>query len=91
VPAVPFETFIQNEDVSALKIDIEGGEYGILDREIPPSIRIIGGELHGMSKETNEKMIRTRDKLIADGWKFLLDEWEIVFGKPCLLNFVCMR
>lgn len=90
VPAIKFSSLINEHKPTVLKIDIEGGEYGILDRPIPECIRQIGGELHGMTNETFKKMHETIDILKKD-WTFTYEKFDRLFGKDKLFNFVCKR
>ncbi|NNK82870.1 MAG: FkbM family methyltransferase [Flavobacteriaceae bacterium] len=91
VEALKFTNIVESIRPRVLKIDIEGGEYGILDEEIPSWIKVITGELHGMNKEDNKKMYQVVNKLKADGWEFLFEEVEKIFGKESLINFTCIR
>lgn len=91
VRAKRFKELVEEYEATAIKIDIEGGEYGILDKSIPDQIRLITGELHGFKKEHKSKMGPTIEHLKEQGFDVVFYEEVVVFGDVSLINFTAVR
>lgn len=86
-----FNSILETYKPTIIKIDIEGGEYGILDKEILPNhVRMISGEVHGFRKDTFPKMYETLDFLRSQGFVITYEEVK-VFQKISLINFTGIR
>jgi hypothetical protein len=66
-------------------------EYGILEViNNEANITQITGELHGMTKDTRDKMFVLWD-FLKDRWNVEFYEEKIMFGNPALINFTIKR
>lgn len=86
-----FWDWIDNIEPNILKIDIEGGEYDLMDRPFPEFVEQVAFELHGMNKISYLKMLELYANFIADGWEVVELSPEIVFNKLQLINVVLKR
>ena len=66
VDAIRFDKLIEIYQPNVLKMDIETGEYGIIDRPMPECIRRMGIELHGTNKLDYARMMATIEFLEKD-------------------------
>ena len=90
VDAIRFDKLIEIYQPNVLKMDIETGEYGIIDRPMPECIRRMGIELHGTNKLDYARMMATIEFLEKD-WDVVMKEGISIFGNECLYNMVLTR
>jgi len=86
VVAFNFYTELDKIKPNLVKMDIEGGEYGILmDYTFPDYVKEIAVELHGFRKEQNEMMWVLAEQLKKQFPVIHFEKVCEVFQKPCLI------
>lgn len=85
-----FHTWLDMIRPNILKIDIEGGEYDLMDRPLPDYVQYVAFELHGMNKKSYLKMLRLYAAM-SDEWDLVELDPEVVFNKLQLINVILRR
>lgn len=90
IKAYKISYLLEKFEPNIVKMDIEGGEYGIIEMKWPKSVSILACELHGMNKLDESSMYNAIDILKKD-WNVIYEKPEIIFGKVRLMNLVLER
>jgi len=90
VKALNFDVVLDKYKPTIVKIDIEGGEYYILNKSLPHYVEVLALELHGFNKSDYLKMFKVLN--------LLMEEWDVDFIDPIcvfqqlqLMNIVLSR
>lgn len=90
VKAVNFWDELERIRPSIVKMDIEGGEYGVLTKDFPEYVKEVALELHGWRVESNRQMMDYIDSIKNNPLYEIVNlEFINVFSKPklALLHF----
>lgn len=74
-----FYEVVEEYKPSIVKMDIEGAEYLILEKDIPSCVKDFAIELHGFSKENKIKMEETYQKF-KNSWNIVSEDSKVIFG-----------
>lgn len=90
VKAVNFWDELERIRPSIVKMDIEGGEYGVLTKDFPEYVKEVALELHGWRIESNRQMMDYIESIKSNPLYEIVNlEFIKVFSKPklALLHF----
>ena len=91
IPAINFQDVLDKYRPNLIKIDIEGGEYAILNQRLPDYVKMLAIEIHGMTKETFVKSLKLCEGLKLDFEKVYDQPTVLFFHDNKLLNHVYVR
>lgn len=91
VPIFRLNEVIYEHQITAIKFDIEGGEFEVFREPIPEQVTLITGEIHMFKKAQRLAGPELIGKFFDQDFEIIHREDEVVFGDVSLINFTMSR